>query len=996
MSSDNYSSLARIAGENGAAVSCEANLPLHLSDSESVWYVANGSVDVFMIESINGVIQSAPQFVLHADAGRLLFAVAENSDDSTIALIAKGVPGTLLRRLSWTDLAAATPAELANQADRWISEISSMLSRFNLEDTRQQVSLTPDSTHLSLAPGAMITARRGIIWLSNLAPTSCLYLGLLNPSSSQSQPDAELCMLPLARGTWASMTEAQTVSVHETDSLVKEGLLKSSLVYFHEVAINLERLNRGFYLADQVNLARERVISRKTAEDETRHRLFDLYDLAADVKTHSERAVLEEALASIGNHEGIDFNFPKSGDSGELSQLLVNVLDASGVRARQVRLNSADQWWTGASGAMLAFRRESGAPVALVPDQFGRYCEVTSAGRAKTKVTAHRAAALRSDAWVFYQPLAHGSTDLKSLFRVAFQGSAPDFVRLALIGNMVGFMLLLPAILLGYVADEVIPSGGISQLYLIGGMLAVVAVLAALLSLLQKMTLMRVEGRAATRAEAAFWDRLLRLPTKFLRRYSASDLVIRSLTFQTLRDAMESLIVHGLLSIVFLLPTFLVALLYDPTLGLVVTSLALISIAVYALIGICQMAPHHRIVAATHGLASRLFQLINGISVLRLEGAEGSAFAVWARVYREKRLAELDNGVLEAHRQAFNVALPLLMAAVLYWVALNSSSWPASAGEFIVVYMAFIVFITFLVRLGQAFSTLAQILPTVDQIRPLLAQETEFSSEGKSVDQLTGDIRLDRVSFRYDADDPLILNQVSIQVHPGEFIAITGASGAGKSTLFKLMLGLEEPESGAVYYDGQDLKHLNRKQVRRLLGVIPQSVQLHPEDVWDNIAGSQDGLSEQEAWDAARLANVDHEIKAMPMRMMTSVGAGIGVTAGGESQRITIARALNGSARIFLLDEATNWLDNDSQSRVMENLSQLNATQVVIAHRLSTLRHADRIYVLNEGSVVEMGDYSELMKLEGFFFDLVQRQLVQAPDTVCQSAAREDSAPPGR
>ena len=206
-------------------------------------------------------------------------------------------------------------------------------------------------------------------------------------------------------------------------------------------------------------------------------------------------------------------------------------------------------------------------------------------------------------------------------------------------------------------------------------------------------------------------------------------------------------------------------------------------------------------------------------------------------------------------------------------------------------------------------------------------------------------------------------------------MAIVGESGAGKSTLFKLALGLERPSGGSVYFDGRDLQQLDPVDVRRQIGVVPQKVQLHPQDLWDNIVGDHDDVTEEEVWEAARLAVVDQEIAAMPMGMLTPVGAGAAVTSGGESQRVRIAHALISDPRILLLDEATNWLDNDTQSKVLANLARLTSTRIVIAHRLSTLREADRIYVLQKGRVVQEGTFAELEATPGVFQDMVRRQV---------------------
>ena len=533
----------------------------------------------------------------------------------------------------------------------------------------------------------------------------------------------------------------------------------------------------------------------------------------------------------------------------------------------------------------------------------------------------------------------------------------------------------MPAVVLGFVADKVIPRGETGPLFVALAALAAIALVGAFLHVLQGTALMRLEGRAASRLEAAFWDRLLRLPPRFLHRYPAGDLAMRGMAFQTLRDAVQGVVANTVLSIVFLLPAFLLIFFYDALLGGVVAAFGVVSLAATVALGLRQISPHGRVIRATHRLTGRLFQLINGISTLRVEGAEGSAFAVWARDYREQKSAELARGAVEQHLQALSAALPLLAGAVLFVTAALPNHGTISVGDFLVVYTAFMVFQAAVTRLGASFGAVAAIVPALDQIRPFLAALPETTAAGEAVETLGGDIAFDHVSFRYDVHGPLILDDVSIHARPGEFVAIAGESGAGKSTLFRLALGLDEPTSGAVYYDGRDLRHLNIKQVRRRIGAVPQAVQLHPEDVWDNIVGDYEDATAEDAWRAAKLAGIDREISAMPMGMLTSVGAGAGVTSGGESQRIMIAHALLRNPGVLLFDEATNWLDNSSQAQVMQNLGSLTSTRIVIAHRLSTLRQADRIYVMQAGRVAQEGTYAELVETEGVFRNLVRRQM---------------------
>ena len=500
--------------------------------------------------------------------------------------------------------------------------------------------------------------------------------------------------------------------------------------------------------------------------------------------------------------------------------------------------------------------------------------------------------------------------------------------------------------------------------------------LATLLHLFQSSAMMRLEGRSASRVEAAVWDRLMRLPPKVLHRHSAGDLAMSGMTFQNLRDGLQGVVADSLLSIIFLVPVFGVIFFYDASLGVVTLVFSIASLLITVVLGLRQVLPFGRMISAARRVAGRLFQIVGGIAKLRAENAEGSAYAIWADDYRDQKRAELDLGALEGHARALGASLPFLGGGVLLFSVMAVGDRSIPVGDFLVVYTVFIVFLSAIARVGESLGAIAGMLPAFKQMRPLLAAIPETEVEGEPVEYLGGDLLFDRVSFRYEPDGPLILDDVTIHARPGEFIAIAGESGAGKSTLFRLALGIDQPTAGAVYYDGRDLRHLNLKQVRRRVGSVPQSVGLHPQDIWDNLVSHHDYVATNEVWKAVRTAEVESEIKGMPMGLMTMVGTSGSVLSGGESQRITIARSVIGSPRVMLFDEATNWLDNENQAKVMENLAALTSTRIVIAHRLSTLEQADRIFVLQAGKVAQSGSFSELMEEDGVFSELVRRQIV--------------------
>ena len=575
---------------------------------------------------------------------------------------------------------------------------------------------------------------------------------------------------------------------------------------------------------------------------------------------------------------------------------------------------------------------------------------------------------------MFYRPLPERDVKPADLLRLALRGSAGDLARLVFAGVPGGLIKLLPALALGFVAHHIAAGGSGEALYAVVVALAGFGLLGALLHLLQSTAMMRFEGRLATRVEAAFWDRLIRLPRSVLNRHPTGDLAMSAMTFRNLRDGLRRVVADGLLSVVFLLPVFAVIFLYDAVLGAVTLIFSIASLLIVVLLGLRQVSPYGRMMGAARRVAGRLFQIVGGIAKLSVENAEGSAYAIWARDYREQKRAEIELGAFEGHSRAFGAALPFLAGGVLLFAVAALGDRQVPVGDFLVVYTVFIVFQSAVARFGESFGTVAAMLPAFDQMGPLLAAVPETEVEGDPVEYLGGDILFDRVSFRFDPDGPLVLDDVTIHARPGEFIAITGESGAGKSTLFRLALGIDRPTMGAVYYDGRDLRHLNLKQVRRKIGAVPQSVDLHPQDLWDNLVGYRNEVESEEIWAAAGIAEVEDQIKSMPMGMMTMVGTG-SVLSGGESQRVTIARSVIGSPRIMLLDEATNWLDNENQAKVMKNLTSLTSTRFVIAHRLSTLEQADRIYVLQAGKIVESGSFSELMEIDGVFGELVKRQL---------------------
>jgi ABC-type bacteriocin/lantibiotic exporter with double-glycine peptidase domain len=373
-----------------------------------------------------------------------------------------------------------------------------------------------------------------------------------------------------------------------------------------------------------------------------------------------------------------------------------------------------------------------------------------------------------------------------------------------------------------------------------------------------------------------------------------------------------------------------------------------------------------------------VLQLLTGVGKLRVAGATIRALAVWG-----KRFAAQKRHFIASQRAAnvlriIEAAFPTI-ATLIVFAAVQGGSGSKLAldlGAFLAFFTAF----------GQAMAAIGDwaaaagesliAVPYFSRIRPLMAAAIESSEEQKSPGELSGALELSRVTFRYLPSGPPVLDDVTIRLARGEYVAIVGPSGSGKSTLFRLLLGFEQPESGAIFFDGKAVDTLDISGVRRQIGVVLQNSRLMTGSIYENICGGAIQLPMSEVWEAARLAGLDADIQAMPMGMHTAISEGVSTLSGGQRQRLMIARALIRRPRILLFDEATSALDNQTQSIVSASLARLNVTRIIIAHRLSTIQHADRILVLVAGRLVQSGTFGELSAAPGVFAEFAKRQLL--------------------
>lgn len=645
------------------------------------------------------------------------------------------------------------------------------------------------------------------------------------------------------------------------------------------------------------------------------------------------------------------------------------LLRPNGVMRREIQLKG--RWYQDGIGPMLG-KTKDGEPIALIPKGFGGYTYFDCKNGKRVTVTKSNKSLLSEEAICFYKPFPLKSLGLKDLFCYILETlAASDFVMVGAATLAVTLVGLVTPKVNQILFSDVVSSGSVQLLFAAVSMLIGAMIASLLFGAVNNMVLSRISTKLSITVQSAAMMRLLSLPAGFFKEYSSGEIGERLNGISELCTMLASMVLStgfaGVFSLIYIGQIFS----YAPSLvmpALAITTLTLLLSTITTLVQMKLSLAEMKEAAKERGL---IFSLISGIQKIKLAGAEKRAFSKWTQQYLKSAKYTYTPPMFIR----LNSVLLLLVSGAgtiaLYFMAVKSQIGVAD-------YMAFnasygMVSGAFAALSGIALS-IANIKPQMEMITPILKAVPEVSGSKKVVTRLTGGIELNNVSFRYKEDMPLILDNVSLKIRPGQYVAVVGKTGCGKSTLMRLLLGFETPQKGAVYYDGKDIGTMDLKSLRQHMGVVIQDGRLFSGDIYSNITISAPTATLDDAWKAAEMAGMDKDIRNMPMGMHTLISEGSGGISGGQRQRLMIARAVAPNPRILLLDEATSALDNITQKIVSESLAKLKCTRIVIAHRLSTIKECDRIITLEGGHIVEDGTYEELIQKNGVFASLVKRQ----------------------
>ncbi len=657
----------------------------------------------------------------------------------------------------------------------------------------------------------------------------------------------------------------------------------------------------------------------------------------------------------------------------DMNEVLEYLMRPYGIMRRNVRLDKG--WYRDCAGPLLGTVKDDGRVVALIPGKLSGYRFFDRTLGKTVRLGRKNEDMIEDEAIAFYKPFPLKKMGIGDLIKyIIEQISVSDIAVLCaamLAAVIVGmFVTRINAMLF----STVLASGSSTVLMGAGIYLLCATISGLMFGVVRALALARIDTKLDINVSAAAMMRMLSLPADFFKDYSAGELSNRLQYMSSLADQLVNMVLSTTLGSLFSLAYITQIFYYAP--GLVVPAMTVtLTTLVLAMITVTfqiKITRQQMLLGSKESGIS--YAIISGIQKVRLAGAEKRAFGRWAKAYSQQAAMAYNPPVFLKISHVIISAVSLVGTLFIYWAAVKTN---VSVAEYYAFNSAYGMVSSAFLALSGIVSSVAQIKPTLEMVKPLMETVPEIAEDKEVVTKLSGAIELNNITFRYNEDMPAVLDDLSLKIRPGQYVAIVGKTGCGKSTLMRIMLGFENPQKGAVFYDGKDLKRMDLKSLRQKIGAVMQNGKLFTGDIFSNIVISSPWLTLDDAWEAAEIAGLAEDIRQMPMGMNTLIAEGQGGVSGGQKQRLLIARAVAPKPRILIFDEATSALDNITQKQVSEALDRMKCTRIIIAHRLSTIRQCDRIIVLEGGKIIEDGTYDELIAKNGFFAELVSRQQLE-------------------
>ncbi|WP_417821534.1 NHLP bacteriocin export ABC transporter permease/ATPase subunit [Terasakiella sp.] len=958
---------------------------LQLDDPNIGYVVQSGSLSLYMVELVNNKATGQRHYLTTCHQGSLIWGQVTQIGGHDLIMIAEPVEKASIEKVGPQAFDGPNGAQYSHALEAWCEKICNFIAKFR-DHTFSEKALIDEEIEYS-ADQKFRPESSGFYRID-------IEQGALSiaPGISQDITAADQSILFYSTGVMHfSVLEPLKAIIHPVEQARSEDVM--GVRYLQDALLSL-----FFDQLRQSEMAERKRFQRLQKElKKEKKKAIDYLKLTGPAEWQAqeyEHDILS-VLEVVGHYAKIDFNMESNFDvNGSMDDQIDKICRDSGVRYRHVRL--IGEWWKDDIGQVLCFDNVSGKPMALVnlPIKGGlvrKYVLFDPETSEMIDFDPDMEIDLNENAFYFIRPMPLDKEEATSFFKLArftYKPFTTDFILMFSLSFLSGVLGMFVPVANRLMIDKVIPDANKDLMIDLAVGMSCMSLGLFFFSLSQGLISLRIQTAMTAQLQSMIIDRLMKLPAKFYRQFSSGDLLNRAMMISEISAGFSNTVINAMFSLLSVMMMLLMCFYYSSKLAF----LALIAAVLTSIFSISFSFVMRKLALNLERKSGDLFgfmvQMVNGVSKLQIAGAEAHAFAQWSKRYGEQLNGSYRIAQLGQYSSMINMFIQTFSTIALYYFAgtmikesetLRALDPMAPAlltiGSFFAIQGAFSSVVGGIVGFFSSFITIHQQMAKRELARPILEAEVETGEGKKSPPPLEGLIEISNVSFSYGEDLPPILDKVNIKILPGQFVAFVGKSGCGKSTLFKLLLGFEVPESGQILYDKNDTGKLDMVGIRRQIGVVLQESSVSAGTIYHNIIGATK-LTLEEAWEAAEDAGLADEIREMPMQLHTVVPEGGGTLSGGQKQRLMIARALAANPSIIFFDEATSALDNRTQKIVSDSLQRRKITRLVIAHRLSTVKDADKIVVLGEGKVLEEGTYEELVKQDGLFASMARRQSV--------------------
>lgn len=961
--------LQEILQQNGKLIDSLTEEQLNCENEVFCYYIVKGTVDLFLAEQLEERKNTALKPFITLNQGSFVISIPLIKNHESWHLNAKFSPNaefiqlpyaSILKLLEYPEL----KKEVQQLIETWVSVLTKSINSYLRPEA---IELIQQEGSVQLINGtAYQNEHSDLVWIQQQQG----HLSLLGNGIESKD------VFPLMSKSWISSDDDALIEVHFTEHMFTGNKLLPALQSFYQTILAIVIQNIKEREAIEEKQFNQGLSERSTSLNMALRDISNFY-----VNTEEEIEVENRANSAIASCKlvcknlGISINIPSEIPVNQNDQVKVNhILNNSQIAKRQVVL--AGEWWKEPHGILIGFLQDTQQAVVLLFDRKKGYLLINTETGTKITVDANVSKNLVPFALSIYRSLPNQPMSLKDIMYWSLQRHKADLNLIFIISVCTGLLGLFTPWATGQIFSEVIPDASYSLLtQLLVGFLAASFGL-ALFEATRSFTIARILAFIDNNGVSGLWDRMTKLPLSFYQKYGSGDLLNRASGFQLIVNQIFGVAAKSIFDSTYAVFYFILLFYYSITLGLV--SLGIMGFSGILMFFILkQEIKISRVSSNLAGhLSTMLAEYVSGIQKIKTTASESYVFNNWSHLFVEYRKNLFRSSLWYSALSSLHSVLPIFSVIVIFlFVSPLIQKGTMGLGSFLAFNAAFGSLLGITIRLTLTLSTVLQLIPIFERIEPILDCMPEVHSVKRDPGLIKGNIEVDHVLFKYKQNAPLILKDVSLKVAQGEFVAIVGPSGSGKSTLLRLLLQFETPLSGSIFFDDQSINDLDINMVRRQIGVVLQNSSIFPGSIFENIIGTAP-LTIDDAWMAAKLAGFDRDIQNMPMGMHTIISEGSGGISGGQKQRLIIARALVNRPNLLFFDEATSALDNETQQIVTDSLNQLNATRIVVAHRLSTIIDADKIIVLVDGKVEEVGNYTELMANKGVFHKMASRQIV--------------------